>query len=138
MIKYYLKKRRNPQDATFGIYATACTPNAVKLDQIATDISQACTVTESDVKGVLNALQRWIINNIQNSKSVRMGDLGSFSFSFHSKGVTDVAKVTTALIQEIHVRFRKSAFLKHHINLSNTDVHFTRAKDKQGNPLAKA
>lgn len=41
-------------------------------------------------------------------------------------------------MQWIRVVFRKGSFIKHKLNRMNSEVHFVRAKDKQGNAVVKA
>ena len=86
MIYYNVIKRKSPKDGTVKFYASAQNGTYMNLEQVATNISRECTVTVHDVKAVLSSLQEQIILALQDGKSVRFGDLGSFHVTVRSKG----------------------------------------------------
>ena len=127
MIKYIILNRKNPKDKTkSAFYPTIKTVGYVELDRVAQDISDQCTVTEHDIKGVLSALEEHVIRELQNGHSVRLGDLGSYHLAVNSKkgGKTAAKDVTSEDVKKIRVHFIKSAHLAHAFNLANPDIQF--------------
>ena len=113
MIKFVIKGKKNPQKKTETKYcaqAAAATP--LTLPQIVKLIEKRSTVSSSDIKAVLDALQFEIIQALQNGNSVRLGDLGSFHITISSNGAAtreDAQKAGARLIKKVMVQFVKSA-----------------------------
>ncbi len=89
MIYYNVIKRKSPKDGTVKFYAMINRASYVTLSQVAENISRECTLTVHDIKAVLSSLQEQIILQLQDGKSVRFGDLGSFRATLQSKGVAN-------------------------------------------------
>jgi predicted histone-like DNA-binding protein len=127
MIKYIVRNKKNPKDKTkSAFYPVVVKTGYVELDRVAQDISDQCTVTEHDIKGVLSALEEHVIRELQNGHSVRLGDLGSYHLAVNSKkgGKTAAKDVTSEDVKKIRVHFIKSAHLAHAFNLANPDIQF--------------
>lgn len=124
MIKVNVKSRKNPIDSSVKYYMNICPVTYLKLEQIAKNISDRCTVTEPDVLAVLNSLQTEVIKAMQNGQSVRLGQLGSFRPTISSKGVANKADADTSLIKAVRSRFTMGSRLRSALALSNEDVKF--------------
>ena len=75
MIKFVIKGKKNPQKKTeTKYYAQAAAATPLTLPQIVKLIEKRSTVSSSDIKAVLDALQFEIIQALQNGNSVRLGD----------------------------------------------------------------
>lgn len=113
MIKFVIKGKKNPQKKTeTKYYAQAAAATPLTLPQIVKLIEKRSTVSSSDIKAVLDALQFEIIHALQNGNSVRLGDLGSFHLTLSSKGVATIEEAKKAgarLIKKATVQFVKSA-----------------------------
>lgn len=94
MIYYNVIKRKSPKDATVKFYAQSRISSYLTLDQIAENISRECTVTVHDIKAVLSSLQEQVILALQDGKSVRFGDLGSFHVTLKSGGAESKEEFT--------------------------------------------
>ena len=122
MIYYNVIKRKSPKDGTVKFYASAQNGTYMNLEQVATNISRECTVTVHDVKAVLSSLQEQIILALQDGKSVRFGDLGSFHATVRSKGAENKSDFKKANISHVMVRFVKSAAMRSAFALTNQDI----------------
>ena len=113
MIKFIIKGKKNPQKKTETKYYAQIAPTTpLMLPQIVKLIEKRSTVSSSDIKAVLDALQFEIIHALQTGNSVRLGDLGSFHLTISSKGTTteeEAKKVGANLIKKVSVQFVKSA-----------------------------
>lgn len=122
MIYYNVIKRKNPKDGTEKFYAQVKNSSYLTLEQIAANISRECTVTVHDVKAVLSSLQEQIILSLQDGKSVRFGDLGSFRATLKSKGAESKGDFQKSNITQVRVRFTKSAAMRSAFAITNKDV----------------
>ena len=113
MIKFTIQAKKNPQKKTETKYYAQMTPTTpISLAEIVKLIEKRSTVSSSDVKAVLDALQFEIIQALQNGNSVRLGDLGSFHITISSNGAAtreDAQKAGARLIKKVMVQFVKSA-----------------------------
>ena len=66
MLKYNVFACKSPIDQSVKFYARLISPIPVKCQQLATVISEKCTVTIHDVKAVLSALEEEIVNYLRN------------------------------------------------------------------------
>lgn len=108
MIKFHVVPKKNPQDKSVKWYAQAATPADVSLDMVARRIEKQSTVSSSDIKAVLDALQDIIIDELQRGNSVKLGDLGSFRITLRSEGTELAEDFTAAKIKGVHVVFNPS------------------------------
>ena len=123
MIYYNVIKRKSPKDGTVKFYASAQNGTYMNLEQVATNISRECTVTVHDVKAVLSSLQ--------DGKSVRFGDLGSFHVTVRSKGAENKSDFKKANISHVMVRFVKSAAMRSAFALTNKDIKLSGADETE-------
>lgn len=117
-INYYALKRGNPSNDEEKYYAQQRIKGYITLDQLSTAIAQECTVTEHDVKAILSSLQQHIIQNLQNNRSVRLGDLGSFHIKTNCYAVDDESELSTSNLKGLRVHFCKSARLLKQMNVA--------------------
>jgi predicted histone-like DNA-binding protein len=125
MIKYFLISRKNPITKEYAFHANAMPVTPVKLDEIAENISNNCTVNAADIKAVLYALQTEIIKCLRNGQSVRLGDLGSFHARLSSKAAaTEEAfrEKPNDFLRGVLVRFTPSSKMRWEMSLKNPNV----------------
>lgn len=65
-------------------YAKAVTKGTVNLDAISEVIAEECTLTKSDVMGVITALNKHLLKNLHDGYTVKIDALGTFSTSVKS------------------------------------------------------
>lgn len=109
MINYIAQAKKNPQTRTLSYYAQIAPVTPLKLDDIVRRIEKTSTVSSSDIKAVLDALQHEVIEALRAGNSVRLGDLGSFRATLSSSGVEAPENVSASLIKSVRVRFTPGA-----------------------------
>ena len=129
MLKYNVLARKSPIDNSVKFYAQVTSPTPVKCQQLATAISEKCTVTIHDVKAVLSALEEEIANNIRNGASVRLGDLGTFRATISSEGAESRDAFAAKNIRRVNVRFMASPNMRHKLSVLNPDMQFMKSGD---------
>lgn len=74
-----------------------------------------------------------VADALQDGKSVRLGDLGSFHVTALSKKSATQAEVDTTKVEKLNVRFRKSAMLRDALRLQgNPKLKFQLRQDGSG------
>lgn len=132
MINYKLVKRKNPKNPEIQKYYPQPIVNGfVTLNQLAERIQDKCTLTIHDVKGIVDTLQRFILRVLEDGKSVRFGDFGSFHVTSNSVGQELADDCSIADVKKLHVRFRKSAKLGAALHLGNPKVKFHLVKSSE-------
>lgn len=126
MLKYKLAEGKNPRTGTAMFFAMAAPVTTIKLEQLAQEISQECTVTPHDIRAVISAMEEKIIFHLQNGQSVRLGLLGSFCPTLRSDSARTSVEFTTANIKGIGAAFRVSSTMKYKLSATNPEVKFQR------------
>lgn len=129
MIYYNVIKRKSPKDGTVKFYASANRASYATLSQVAENISRECTLTVHDIKAVLSSLQEQIILQLQDGKSVRFGDLGSFRATLQSQGVANKEDFKKSNISRVMVRFVRSSAMRSAFALTNQDIKLVNKDD---------
>lgn len=129
MLKYNVLAYKSPIDQSVKFYARLISPIPVKCQQLATVISEKCTVTIHDVKAVLSALEEEIVNYLRNGASVRLGDLGTFRATIKSVGALNREDFVAKNIRRVNVRFLASPNMRHKLSVLNPDMQFMKAGD---------
>jgi len=101
-------QRPNPKDvnAERKYYVSTQSAGEVTLEQMSEEISDRCTLTETDVLAALSALQREMIKNLMDGKIVRFGTFGSFQLGLSSTGVETASDASQHQVKVARVRFR--------------------------------
>ena len=125
---YKVIERKNPQrrDEAPKHYGTVASMGSVSIEDIAGRISASCTVTRHDCLAVLSALQEQIIYCLQEGKSVRLGDLGSFRVIMNSLGSDKEEDFNTSYIKRLKVHFTPNTTLRSAISLKNAGISLLR------------
>ncbi len=125
MIKYVIQAKHNPAKLDETKYYPQMAPaTPVTLTQIVKRIEKRSTVSSSDVKAVLDALQYEVIEALSDGNSVRLGDLGSFRLTIKSDGTESAAeakKKGAKLIKQVKVQFTKSTAMRDALDVRNLD-----------------
>lgn len=78
MINFVVRSRKNFKLDKKQYFPTIAASVPVKYDEVVQQVEKFCTLSESDVAAVLEALEHVIIDALKQGKSVRLGTLGSF------------------------------------------------------------
>jgi putative DNA-binding protein len=107
-IKYKLYQLKNKTSQRNGYwYARAAYIGTVGTKQLATRISERCTVTEPDILAVISALVSEMSHNLQNGMRVKLNDFGTFKLSISSEGVKELKDFSAVKhIKRPHVLFQ--------------------------------
>ena len=125
MIVYKSVKKTNPRTGETAYYASQVRMGHVSIDELAEDMAQESTITRHDILAVLSSLQQHVIKYLRQGKSVRLGDLGSFSVSIGSRPSGSEEEVSANNIKDVRVRFRRSSKMLHQLRATNPQVHFS-------------
>jgi predicted histone-like DNA-binding protein len=119
MIKLKTVQRPNPKDVSAArkFYVSAQNSGEVTLEQMSEEISDRCTLTETDVLAALSALQREMIKNLLAGKIVRFGTFGSFQLSLSSNGVETADDASQSQVRAARVRFRPGMRIQDNLKL---------------------
>ena len=112
MIKFYVKSRQNPINQNTKFYAQIASPEPVSIETIAKQIAAGCTLTRHDILACLSSFQEQLINALQDGKSVRLSDLGSFRVSLSSDGTDTKEAFSASKIKGVSIIFAPSARLR--------------------------
>lgn len=130
MIKYKSIARKNPKTGVVKYYAAVSETFPMTLDDLCERIADGTTVTRSAVKAVISALERHITLALQDGRSVRLGDLGSFHITITSSPSDTSDEVNDSKITGIHVNFSKSGRLRKEFRPESAGIHFYRTDKK--------
>lgn len=122
MIEYKVVERENPVTRQKLFYAQVADVKPVTLDKIVDLIEKRSTVSSADVKAVLDALQYEIKNALEDGKSVRLGDLGSFRPTIASRSAGSAEEFLPSNIKAVRVQFTPSSKLKSDLALDRVSI----------------
>jgi len=131
---YKSQARKNPQTSEVKYYpAVVLSKEPVKLEALIEKIVEATGVTRPDVKSVIAALEQNVIEALRDSRSVRLGDLGSFRPTITGKGKTTAKEVSADCITSVHVHFTPSGYMECKLKPGAEGMAFTRVDDNADN-----
>ncbi len=107
-VKYTVVARGNPGDpeAPKKYYPILKSTGKVSLRQLARRISEISTVSSVDTVAVLEALLTVVPQELAEGRTVRLGDLGSFSLRSRGEGSETAEEVTAHNITKTLIGFR--------------------------------
>lgn len=108
MIHYKVQEKKSPRTGTSKYYVQIAPTVPVTRSAIISQIEKITSLSSSDVKACLDALEYCITEAMKEGKSVRLGDLGSFRPTLSSFGTTERNKANSTLIRFVRVRFTMS------------------------------
>lgn len=128
MISYKIAKRKNPRSKEVTFHPAIVTPNPVNRDKLIQRIEKKCTLSSSDVKAVLDALEVELIDALHEGNAVRLGDLGSFRPSLRTKGVKTEEECNATLVKSVRVVFNPSLRIKRDLDVKKGLVKFQKTE----------
>ena len=108
MIHYKVQEKKSPRTGTSKYYVQIAPTVPVTRSAIISQIEKITSLSSSDVKACLDALEYCITEAMKEGKSVRLGDLGSFRPTISSFGTTERNKANSTLVRAVRVRFTMS------------------------------
>lgn len=108
MIQYVCRSLKNPRTGATKYYVQISPATPILRRQIIEEIEKTTTLTSSDVKACLDALENAVVSHLAQGQAVRLGDLGSFRPTISSLGTTELEKCDASLIRRVRCRFTQS------------------------------
>ena len=132
MLTYHVIRRKNIKTGDILYYPQLVTAAADDRAKIIERIEKKCTLASADVKAVVDALEVEIIDCLQQGRSIRLGDLGSFRPSLRcGKGVKEEQSVSPAMIKRVHIVFHPSSRIRRALSVKDHAVSFYRRDKKK-------
>lgn len=127
-MQYKVQAKKNPQTRKALYYpVVALSKEPMKLEAIISEIVESSGITRPDVKAVIAALEQRIIAAMRESKSFRLGDLGSFRPTIEStEGCETADAVSANHIKAVHVRFTPSPYMERKLKPGAEGMTFTK------------
>jgi predicted histone-like DNA-binding protein len=126
MVKVKSVKRKDPRDQASieKFYLTTISQGSSNLKQLAEKISYQSTLTPGDCYNVLSALEKNVIDELQQGRIVRLGELGTFRVSVSSEGKMTDEELNASAIKKARILFRPSVELSKMLK----SLHFQRER----------
>ncbi len=118
--KYIVKTKRSgvgEKEAKF--YAIPVRSGEISTRQLATEISDRCTLTETDVRATLIALVDVMEDYLHKGYSIRLDDLGRFTLSATSDGFESPEACTPKHVKAKKICFMADKRLKENLQFVN-------------------
>lgn len=106
-------------------YAAIVREQPVELRKFANAIARTSRLNTSDVFGVLETFLDNLYEYLEEGRTVKLGDLGTFTPSINSLGVESAEGVSKSSILRYKVNFRPGPFLKKRLS----QVEFNKVTD---------
>lgn len=126
-IKYTVIERGEPGVAGGGTkkwYAVIRNDGEVTIDDLVGEIEKFSSLSESDIRAVIIALENVIQKKLTDGKIIRLDKLGSFYPSLSSSGADSEEKFNVSLIKGAKVNYRPGK----RINDALSTATFTKSK----------
>ncbi|MGF7140460.1 HU family DNA-binding protein [Roseimarinus sediminis] len=94
-------------------YAHVVNGKEATIDELVADIEKFSALSESDIRGVIIALENVIQTKLSQSRIVRLEKLGSLYPSLSSRGEESADKVSAASIKSVSVNYRPGKRILH-------------------------
>ncbi len=113
-VKYHVVQRKDPRDSNLPVkyYAEITDRYEINYNQLLKEITDISTVSIGDTYNVLQTLSYLIKKNIQEGRSLNIGDLGIFYMTLNSEGNLSPDDVNSKNITRSVIRFRACRSLK--------------------------
>lgn len=119
-LNYRITKRKNNiknPDETQYIMQTV-SKGVIDLEKVCYDISNRCTLRESDVIGVVNALGNILQDGLEQGYTIDLGDLGRFKLGFKSTAAPEPKLLSKKSIQKFILNYQPSKRMKKRLKKS--------------------
>jgi len=113
-IKYRATKNANniKGDKVTTYYARAISDGEIATGELLTILSKKTKLNKVDCLRFMMYLEETMVEQLENGKIVRLGEIGSFQIGITSKGVETSKEVMEATITKPHINFRSGKGFK--------------------------
>ena len=119
MIQFYAARKKNMTDGSVKYYPHVANTQPVSRAEIIRAVEKVTSLSASDVKSCLDALEYQIIEHLRQGHSVRLGDLGSFRPTLNAYTYDNRDEVNAAGIKRVRVRFTPSGEMVRQLAVQN-------------------
>ncbi len=107
-------ERANPmdRDGAKKFYPTVVSSGEIDLNELAAELSDATTLNEVDCVAVLYALEKSMVKHLQNGKTLKFGNVGTFKVSVSGTGSEKSEEVSSGNVEKARILFAPSLKLK--------------------------
>ena len=105
-------ERNNPISRVKKWYATIKTVTQVKESAVARQIADETTLNRKEAEMALAQLEKVLISNLLSSRSVQLGDWGSFHLTCNSEGKDTREEITSRVVKGLNIRFKPGKALR--------------------------
>lgn len=118
-LKVKVVNKRNPRlpEDPPKFYASAKHERKIELDELATSVSDRCSLRRSDVHGVLIALMDIIPDELSKGSILNLGKLGSFCVNVKSDGADTAEDHTSSMITGMKIQYRPTKELRKQLRM---------------------
>ena len=113
-IQYRISRRKNNIGTTAEInyIMQAVSTGDIDIERLSQEISTESTLSETDVRAVLDALGRKMMQHLEDGKTVSLENIGRFKIGF--KGIAQPTKslLRTQVVSKFHINYQPSIKLK--------------------------
>lgn len=109
-IKYAIVARKNTITGEVRAYANIVN-DTLSFDDIARQVTEETTVTDTDCRAVLSAFVSIMKREIIKGNEIRLDKLGTIYPTLASEGAEEVEKFVTSMIKKVNLRFRPATEL---------------------------
>ena len=99
-------------ETQYKYYPRICNRQKLKLRELSKDISRQCSLTETDVYGVLRTLITNLPTLLLQNKSIELDEFGIFSLHAKVEGSSTAKEAKASKIKELKIAFRPHKYLK--------------------------
>ncbi len=115
-IKYEVKTKRSGVGAKeLKNYAIPVRSGEISTVQLAEELSERCTLTETDIRATLIGLSKMIEEYLHKGYSVWLDDLGRFTLSATSEGYENAGDCTPSKVKAKKICFMADKRLKENL-----------------------
>ena len=105
-------ERMNPLTKIKKWYAVLKTVSQVRESAVARQISEETTLNRKEAEMALAQLEKVLTANLLMSRSVQLGDWGSFHLTCNSEGKETKGEVTARAVKGLNIRFKPGKELR--------------------------
>src|SRR5690554_7293986 len=117
-IKYRISKRKNNISSTAetNYMLQAVSTGEIDIERLSYEISTESTLSETDVRAVLDALGRKLKEHLEDGKTVSLENIGRFKIGFKSVGKPDQSLLNAKEVSKFHINYQPTIKLKRWLN----------------------
>lgn len=113
-IQYRISRRKNniAPTAEMNYILQAVSTGDIDIERLSFEISSESTLSETDVRAVLDSLGRKMMQHLENGKTVSLENIGRFKIGFKSVAQPNISLLRTKEVSKFRINYQPSLKLK--------------------------